>query len=410
MNIPRLMKFYVVVGLLGFLLCGAATGCWAAINPDAPVTVDFQNTDLREALQTLATAGQAKITVNTNVAAKVTVQFSNTPFKDALQILLLQAGLVSKQVGDAVYVALPGQLPDTEAVTAALTVAHDAADGPQVIKLKYVKVEQMKTSLSGVVPEDCLRVETTHNALIFTGNAEEYKKITKVLAELDVPPKQVMFEAEVVEMARSTVSEFGVNWQWSSYPSPSASSLVGVIKDVDAKRNYNITYQGTLNALVTDKKAKILANPRVAAIDGETAYILIGDRLPVETKYLANGVQQVSVSYVDVGIKLRVTPWVNEDGVITTKLKPEVSTNIAAAGNNPSIRTREAETTLRVRDGETIVIGGLIQNEDRKNISKVPLLGDLPIVGRLFKNTDKEKRETELIIFITPKIIDNAVR
>ncbi len=130
----------------------------------------------------------------------------------------------------------------------------------------------------------------------------------------------------------------------------------------------------------------------------------------METKYIYNGIEQVSITYIDVGIKLEVTPWVNEDGVITTKLKPEVSTNIATSGNNPSVRTREAETTLRVRNGETIVIGGLIQNESHKNYNKIPLLGDLPIVGRLFKSSSKEKMETELVIFITPKIIDNSLR
>lgn len=400
MDAAKIMRLLVVIGFLA-LNVGGAGSVQAAINQNAPVTANFQNSELREALQTLAAAGQAKIMVNANVTARVSARFTNTPFKDALQTLLSQTRLVSRSAEDTIYVALPGELPDIKETPP----QNSTIEGPQVIKLKYVKAEQIKTALSGVVPEDRLRIEASHNALIFTGGADEYATLDRLLKELDVPPRQVMFEAEVVEMSKSNVSDFGVNWLWSSYPSPAGSTLLGVIKEVDSKRNYNITYQATLNALVTLKKAKILANPRVAALDGETAYIMIGDRLPVETKFLANGVQQVSVSYVDVGIKLRVTPWVNEDGIITTKLKPEVSTNIATDGNNPSIRTREAETTLRVRDGETIVLGGLIQNEDRKTITKIPLLGDLPLIGRLFKDTGKEKRETELIIFITPKII-----
>lgn len=396
------MGFCLSLGLAILLLCSMTTS-QAAINENAPVTANFQNTELREALQTMAVTAQATFTVNANVNKKVTAQFNNVPFKEALQSLLSQNGLVFIQAGDVIYVALPGQLPAVE-------TAHQAdisADGPKVIKLKYVKAEQMKTSLGSVVPEDRLRVETVHNALIFTGSAEEYAKLSGVLAAIDVPPKQVMFEAEVVEISKSKVSDFGVKWLWSSYPSPSNSTYLGVIRKVDAKRNYNLTYQATLDALVTTENAKILANPRVAVLDGQTANILIGDKLPVETKSLSNGVQQVTVSYIDVGIKLEVTPWVNEDGVITTKLVPEVSTNIATAGSNPSIRTRQAQTTLRVRNGETIVIGGLIQNEVHRNMSKIPLLGDLPIVGRLFKSSSKEKFETELVIFITPKIIDH---
>lgn len=415
MRIRNLLKFYVSISLLAFLLCGAVTG-WAAMNTTAPVTANFQNTDIREAMQILAAASQGQINVSSNVTAKVTAQFTNTPFKDAFRSLVSQAGLEYKRVGDTIYVFLPGQPPEAvtpppanTATSANNGAANTGTVEPRVIKLKYVKADQMKTSLSVVVPEDRMRTEPINNALIVSATDEEYRKIHDVLAELDVPPKQVMFEAEVVEMAKSTVSQFGVNWQWSSYPSPSGSSLVGVIQ-VDPIKGYNITYQATLDALVTGEKAKILANPRVAALDGQTAHILIGDRLPVETKYLANGVEQVTISYIDVGIKLEVTPWVNEDGVITTHLKPEVSTNIATAGSNPSVRTREAETTLRVKNGETIVIGGLIQNENHKNYSKFPLLGDLPIVGSLFKSTSTEKLETELIIFITPKIINNSLR
>lgn len=407
---PRIRIFFVLVGFLGFLLWMTATG-WAAMNTGAPVTANFQNTDIREAMQTLGTAAQANISVSANVNAKVTAQFTNTPFKEAFKSLISQAGLKFKRVGEIIYVFLPGQQPEVVTPAANNSTANNTTAGnvPRVVKLKYVKADQMKTSLSIVVPDDRIRTEPVHNALIINASEEEYKKIESVLAQLDVPPKQVMFEAEVVELAKSTVSQFGVNWKWSSYPSPPGSSYIGVIKDVDAKHNYNISYQATLDALVTGEKAKILANPRVAALDGQTARILIGDRLPVETKYISNGVEQVTITYISVGIKLEVTPWVNEDGIITTKLKPEVSTNIATAGSNPSVRTREAETTLRVKNGETIVIGGLIQNESHRNFSKIPLLGDLPIVGRLFKSSSKEKMETELVIFVTPKIIDNSL-
>ena len=396
----KMAKFCVLLSILAYLLGGVSTGL-AAINLTAPVTANFQNTDIRDALQTLAAAGRARISLNTNVSAKVTAKFENTPFKDALQTLVSQARLVTRTEGDLVYVAMPGELPEQKAASSPSDV-----DGPQVIRLKYMKADQVRSALGGVVPEDRMRVEATQNALVFSGSPEEFMKLSKILAQLDVPPKQVMFEAELVEMDKSKVSEFGVKWQWSSYPSPSSSSLVGVL-EVDKSKGYNLTYQATLNALVTSENAKILANPRVAVLDGQTANILIGDKLPVETKYISNGVQQVTVSYVSVGIKLEVTPWVNEDGVITTKLVPEVSTNIATSGSNPSIRTRQASTTLRVRDGETIVIGGLIQRETHRNVSKFPLLGDLPIVGRAFKSTSKEKIETELVIFITPKIINH---
>jgi len=395
-------KVLIVAVVLFVAVLGGSSRGYAAINEHAPVTLTFQNTDIRDALQTLSSIGQAKIIVDTNVSAKVTAQFKNTPFKEALESVLIQAGLAHQKVGDSIYIALPGQLPDVGYVPSADTSSFQ----PLVIKLKYLKADQMKNIISAIMPEDRIRIETVNNALILMGSQDEYQKVKDLLSELDVPQQQVMFEAEVVELSKSGLKQFGVKWEWSSYPAPSGSELLGVIP-VRPEKNENINYRATIEALVTSEKAKILANPRVAVLDGQTARILIGDRLPVETKYLANGVQQVSVNYVDVGIKLEVTPWINEEGIITTKLRPEVSTNIATAGNNPSIRTREAETTLRVRHGETIVLGGLIQNEDRKNISKLPILGDLPVIGHMFKSSSFEKRETELVIFITPKIIAN---
>lgn len=373
---------------------------FAAINDNAPITVTFQNTEIQDALKTIASMGQAQIIVDTNVSGKITAQFKNTPFKEVIESTLIQAGLASQRTKDSIYVGMPGQLPD---INAEPSIDRSSLQ-PLLIKLKYIKADQIKSVISAIIPEDRIRVENVNNALILIGNDDEYGKVQELISQLDMPPQQVMFEAEVVELSKNGLNQFGVNWEWSSFPGASGSELLGVIK---VGPNQNINYRGTLNALVTSEKAKILANPRIGVLDGQTARILIGDRLPVETKYLANGVQQVTVNYVDVGIKLEVTPWINEEGIITTKLRPEVSTNIATNGNNPSIRTREAETTLRVRNGETIVLGGLIQKENRVTVSKLPLLGNLPVIGHFFKTTSNDKRETELVIFITPKIMNN---
>lgn len=302
---------------------------------------------------------------------------------------------------------LASSLQSTGIQDALPTLTQDSSGKfkPLIVKLKYLKADQMKSSLGTILPESQIRIESAHNSLILMGSDEEYSKVRDVLSELDVPQKQVMFEAQVVEITKSDLNNLGVRWQWGNFPSSSGNEMVGVIPV--GPQGSSTNFRATIDAIVNNENAKILANPHVATLDGQTARILIGDRLPVETKFVENGVQQIAVTYIDVGIKLEVTPWVNEDGIITTKLLPEISTNIAAAGNNPSIRTRQAETTLRVKNGETIVIGGLIQKEDRKNVTKVPLLGDIPIIGNLFKSTSIEKRETELTIFITPTILDN---
>jgi general secretion pathway protein D len=338
------------------------------------------------------------------------MQYKQIRFCIALWLVLfcLNDGLVSYAAIDDGAAVASSLSTDAQNVLPTLGTSGQDSSGPfkpLIIKLKYLKADQMKSSLSTIIPENRIRIESAHNSLILMGSEDEYSRVRDVLTELDVPQKQVMFEAEVVEITNSDLNNLGVKWEWGNFPATSGNEMVGVIPV--GPQGSSINYRATIDAMVNTENAKILANPQVATLDGQTARILIGDRLPVETKILENGVQQIAVNYIDVGIKLEVTPWVNEDGIITTRLLPEVSTNIATAGNNPSIRTRQAETTLRVKNGETIVIGGLIQREDRKNVIKVPLLGDIPIIGNLFRSTSIEKRETELIIFITPKILDS---
>ena len=320
-----------------------------------------------------------------------------------LVLLFLSSGSIGYSATKDNAAVVPS--PSTQDALALADVGQDISGSyePLIIKLKYLKADQIKSALGTILPENRIRIESAHNSLILMGSENEYSMVQNVLSQLDVPQKQVMFEAEVVEITKSDLNHLGVRWEWGNFPAASGNEMLGVIPV--GPQGFSTNYRATIDAMVNTENAKVLANPRVATLDGQTARILIGDRLPVETKYLENGVQQIAVNYIDVGIKLEVTPWVNEDGIITTKLLPEVSTNIASAGNNPSIRTRQAETTLRVKDGETIVIGGLIQKEDRKNVIKVPLLGDIPIIGNLFKSTSVEKRETELMIFITPRIL-----
>lgn len=363
------------------------------------ITLNQQNADIRDVLQTMAANANIKMVIDTTVAGKISTQFTNSAFIEALSSVTLQAGYTYEKKGDVYVIGRPGQMPELNASGIISGVK------PMIIKLKYLKPDEMKTALGTVVPEDRIRIEPTNRALVISGSEDDYALIKEMIDKLDTPPKQIMFEAEIVEIASSKTKNFGVDWNWSSFPSPGFSTDLPGIFTINKDKGYTITYRSMLKAMVEQENAKILANPRVAALDGQTAQILIGDRLPVQTSTVVNGVQQFNINYVDVGIKLEVTPRVNEAGIITTYIRPEVSYNLAQSNQNPSIRTRQAETTLRVKDGQTIAIGGLIQKKNNITVKKQPLLGDLPLVGHLFKTTDTDNEETELVIFITPKIM-----
>ncbi|WP_324332203.1 type II secretion system protein GspD [Methylomusa anaerophila] len=265
--------------------------------------------------------------------------------------------------------------------------------------------------LTVVFPDNQIRAEIVNNMLVVAGSDADCSTVKAMLAKLDVPPRQVIFEAEVVEISRDNRRNVGIDWG-SLTGLPEAATMDGSAFPVRLGTRYGIEYgtniAGVLHRLVENKKGQLLASPRVAALDGQMAQILIGDKLAVESTQINSGTQSTTVTYVEVGIKLEITPTIHEDGTITTHIKPEVSnkTDTTTKGN-PNIRTRQAETTLRVKNGETIVLGGLIQRQKTFDTLKVPLLGDLPLVGSLFRSTDRENTESELIILITPKLVDS---
>lgn len=294
--------------------------------------------------------------------------------------------------------AVKGTAPDNEAEMYGLY--------PLVVQLNYLKVEQAKPLLSVLVPEESIKVDPVRNVLVIMGSPDVYDQIKYLLAKIDTPPKQVMFEVQVLEINRDDLTKLGIDWDTLTYL-PSAP-----LYDNSAFRighgKYGANVQGIINRLIQNKKGRLLASPRIATLDGVTAKILIGDKLAVETSQPTSGSTPIiSVIYVEVGIKLEVTPTVSKDGFITTLIQPEVSNKTDNTKNgNPNIRTRQANATLRVKSGSTIVLGGLIQRQETSDTFKVPVLGDLPIVRGFFRSTLKQTTETELVIMLTPKLMD----
>jgi type II secretory pathway component GspD/PulD (secretin) len=277
---------------------------------------------------------------------------------------------------------------------------------PLVVQLNYLKVDQAKPLISVLVPEENIKTDPVRNTLVIMSTPDVYDQINELLAQIDTPPQQVMFEVQVLEINRDDVKTLGVDWG-ASTKLPSAP-LNDDLRFRVGTGKYGVNFQAVINHLIENKKGRLLASPRIATLDGVTAKILIGDKLAVESSQPTTGSTPIiSVIYVDVGIKLEVTPTVNKDGFITTHILPEVSNKTDTTKNgNPNIRTRQADATLRVKSGVTIVLGGLIQRQETSDTFKIPVLGDLPFVRGFFRSTTKQITETELVIMLTPKIMD----
>ena len=271
------------------------------------------------------------------------------------------------------------------------------------------------------------------NALILYGTDSEYERAKELLKEIDVPIKQVSLEAKVLAINKSAAKDLGVEWKWSEVPQypDYTPGNVTVVDDtpiitesyytrkhnnsgygiIQFGRNpdgisYEMYYGAKINALITNGKAKMLSRPHVSTIQGNEAVMSVGDRIPVPRTDVSNSVTTTSYTYEESGIILKVTPRINEDGTITAKVYTEVSTpQYVSAMGVYRFNKRSANTIITLKDGEPMVIGGLIGKEEEKSISKIPFLGDLPILGALFRNHHRSSSESELMIFLSAHVI-----
>jgi type II secretory pathway component GspD/PulD (secretin) len=230
------------------------------------------------------------------------------------------------------------------------------------------------------------------------------KEAKKIIASIDKPVPQVLIESKVLEISESDSMRLGINY----------GKEAGTFKFLTDRNSGRTALKDDLlsiiNTLVSQGQARVVASPKISTLDGHEAVINIGSRIPYAVP-VSNGSNstQWTVEYIDAGVKLKITPRLGENKYITTSIQPEVSSisqwRTTTAGDFPVITTRNAQSTLRVKDGQTIVVGGLISESDQENISRLPLLGDIPLVGMAFQNKTVEKVKTEIVFLITPHVI-----
>jgi len=255
------------------------------------------------------------------------------------------------------------------------------------------------------------------SVLVLNGPESLVEVAMKLLAEVDVAPKQIMIEVQVVDISPQSSSNTGVNWNWGSFSAIESgvgatlsngalSSPITVPVPFGTFSKVPSTFQATINAMVSHTDAKVLATPRIQVLDKDDASIFIGSTLNVEVSQSGISGTTVQVFQFPVGIILLVRPRVNPDGEITMHVHPVVSTITSIGSDNlPQTSSREAETTVRIHDGETVVIGGLIQDEMSRTVQEVPGLAKLPLIGQLFRSTSTTHNKSEIVVFITPHII-----
>ncbi|MCK4859747.1 MAG: hypothetical protein KAS87_04210 [Candidatus Omnitrophica bacterium] len=295
--------------------------------------------------------------------------------------------------------------------------------------LKYASAKEIKAKVSEILTKDIssLKVDERTNTLIISDLPDKIEEVRQMIRAFDSKPQQVLIEAKIVQVSLDDDFKMGIEWDnlfskaslhslrfTSSFPASSLSAYqkisVGTLATDD--------YTSTMNLLKTVGKTNLISSPRIAVLSGEEAKILVGTREAYVTQTISQAESTTttaeSIEYVDVGVKLHVTPLVHSDGYITMEIKPEVSSVIrtlttAQGSQIPIIDTTEAETKVIVRDGVSVIIAGLIK--DKKTISNksVPFFGSIPLLGMLFRSKSEEIDKTETVVFLTPRIISGGI-
>lgn len=261
--------------------------------------------------------------------------------------------------------------------------------------------------------------DAAKNALLIEASPADYRRVMRVVATLDVIPNQVLIEATIAEISLNDDLKLGLRWFFKNKNQTQTFSDVssGALGSVFPGFSYALTaanVAATLNTLNTITNVNVVSSPSLTVMDNSTATLQIGDQVPITTQsassVLVGGGVVNSVSYRDTGVILSITPRINESGRVLLDIEQEVSTVASTTSSNidsPTIRQRRIRTSVLVNDGEALTLGGMIQ--DSKNLSRnqTPILGDIPVLGNIFKNKDNAVGKTELIILITPHVIRN---
>ena len=435
-----LKKLFILVLPLLVLVYGQETSGSSSGSIDSQnkeelnlVTVHAEDAHLPSILAILAKESGYNIVTDPNVnrQEKISIHLDDVPIEQAINLVVRAVGLSYEVVGNSFLIADPKKLKEEVGVSSF------------VIELKYASAEEVKTMLQDI--SDQIQVDISGNKLLVNASPKKIAEIQDVVKQIDIPAIQIMLETRLIEVAADSEEQLGIDWSRLSKfttilaenaldeatggsiipddqtlgQKPTTMPFDPLKTDLDdgsqiVPRYFSrqmTAFDITLDMLMKANQAEVLADSRLTTLNGREASIKLVDIVPYILS--SGGVGgQVQVQREEVGIKLDINPTVNTDGFITVKVEPEVSTIFEFIGpdnNIPRVKSRQSSTTIRVKDGESIIIGGLLSNDRKQTLYKVPILHKIPWIGeKLFTSKNLVERKTDLIIQITPRIvIDN---
>ena len=426
-----------------------------SVNPSSlfgtqPVTLDFYDINIKDLFKILSEKSGVNVVYSPQISGTISIQLRDVSFTEAVDTILALSDLKLVEMGKNIVQLMT--IPEFDKYkTSAISVTR-------IFPINYAKATDVSTQLGSILQtlgaKGKTQVDERTNSLIVTDTPEGIETVLKLIEDLDKPAPQVMIEAKIVQVQLGTSLDLGITWgiaytdqtgnqmvtigaagsQSSPDPAPGSGSVglqnrtalnpsggsglelggsgfsatqglgltFGFVKDV-------VRLNAALSALEQKNKSKVLSNPKIATLNNQSASIkseVSEPYLTTETQLTNAGTLSTQVvNQAKSGITLTVTPTINADGRITLKILPDITSSQPTSIGVPQTTSQQANTTVIVRDGETFVIGGLISELETDRKQQVPILGSIPLLGRLFKKTANAKTRAELLVFVTPKII-----
>lgn len=372
-----------------------------------PVSLEFRDANLKQVLEALSRHSGLNFVLDKDVPANlmITTFLRQVSVEEALDVMLSTNNLDKRILNDTTLLIYPS------------TAAKQSEHQDLIVRNFYLanaNAKEVANMLKTMLKAKNLYVDEKLNLLMMRDTPATIDLAEKLVATQDVSEPEVMLEVEVVEVQRSKLLNLGIQFpdQLTLTPLPSSTALtLQDLKNLNSSRTGAAITPAIINLQDQVNDSNILANPRIRTHNREKAEIRIGDRVPViTTTSTSTGFVSESVQYVDVGLKLEVEPTIYPDDQVAIKMSLEVSSVVKQLTSKDGtvvyqIGTRNASTVLRLKDGETQILGGLINDNDTKNANRLPGLGDFPILGRLFSSQKDDTQKTELVLSITPRLV-----
>ena len=434
----------------------------------APLSLEFQDVSVRTILEVLAQHTNTNIVASDSVSGNITLRLINVPWDQALDIILKSKNLDKRVNGNVIWVAPAAELAKQESDELKAQQEKKVLDPlrTEYIRLNYAKAENVRTLIEAgratsdrssantslLTDRGTVTIDTRTNTLIVKDTAETISNIRDLISKIDIAVKQVMIEARIVSATDTFSKELGVKWGILSQGAASNRNLLvgGNLSTIDKLKTYTTAtnadgttypvYSGLtaannlsvnlgaanpagsiafgllsisdllldleLSAMQADNKGEVISSPKVLTADKQTAKIMSGTQIPYQE---ASASGATSTSFIEAALSLEVTPNITPEGRIGLDLSIENGSptiiNGATAVSKDSIKTN-----VVVDDGQTVVLGGVFKNTLGNDVTKIPFLGDLPYVDRFFKRTSKSNNKQELLIFVTPKLVNDTGR